>query len=245
MSMMGCFRELPPSVLARLQSDPVLVDDVVLAGIHAAGPGIPAAVQEQLAAAVAGMKAAVMASGDTLLAFLPPEQRDVVAKLPPEQKQAVFRALAEEVSRVKGWDQMATRGSRKPSVAQSELGSLLEIDKAWHGVHYLLTGSAQDAEGPLGQAILGGTEIGDDGGYGPARYLLPEEVKGVAIALENVADDQLRNRYDAAALSAANVYPGGWDDPDNLEWLLEAVGKLQSFYRGAAANGSAALLFIQ
>ena len=245
MSMMGCFRELPPSVLARLQADPALVDDVVLVGIQPAGPGVSASVQEQLAAAVEGMKAAVMQSGDALLAFLPPEQRDAVATLPAEQKQAVFRELAEEVSRVKGWDQMITRGSRKPSVAQSELGKLLEIDKAWHGLHYLLTGSARDTEGPLGQAILGGTEIGDDGGYGPARYLLPDEVKAVSIALEKVADAELRNRYDASALSAANVYPGGWDDPETLEWLLEAFGELQSFYRGAAARGSAALLFIQ
>lgn len=245
MSMMGCFRELPPSVLTRLQAEPALVDDVVLVGIQAAGPGIPAAVQKQLTAAVAGMKAAVMESGDALLAFLPAPHRDAVVRLPPEQKQAVFRELAEGLSRLKGWDQMVTRGSREPSVTRNELGTLLEVDKAWHGVHYLLNGSGQEAEGPLGQAILGGTEIGDDGGYGPARYLLPDEVKAVAVALDTVADDQLRSRYDVAALSAANVYPGGWDDPDNLEWLIEAFGKIRSFYRGAAARGSAALLFVQ
>ncbi len=43
----------------------------------------------------------------------------------------------------------------------------LDLDKMWHGAHWILTGTAWDAAGPLGQVILGGEEIGEDGGYGP------------------------------------------------------------------------------
>jgi hypothetical protein len=52
------------------------------------------------------------------------------------------------------------------------------------------------------------------------------------------------SRYDATALAAASVYPGGWEEPDNLEWLLEAFDDVRAFYRDAAARASAVLLFI-
>ncbi len=50
----------------------------------------------------------------------------------------------------------------------------LDLDKAWHGLHWLLTGTADDTDTPAGQAILGGTEIGEDKGYGPSRLLRPD-----------------------------------------------------------------------
>src|SRR5262245_58137806 len=47
----------------------------------------------------------------------------------------------------------------------------LDTDKAWHITHFLLTGEAWGGAEPLANAVLGGTEIGDeDVGYGPARY---------------------------------------------------------------------------
>ena len=49
-------------------------------------------------------------------------------------------------------------------------GHSVSLDKAWHGLHYLLCGALEPAPGPLGQAVFGGTEIGEDPGYGPARY---------------------------------------------------------------------------
>lgn len=53
----------------------------------------------------------------------------------------------------------------------------LDLDKSWHGIHYLLTGTAWGIGEGAGAAILGGDEIGEDGGYGPARLLDPETVR--------------------------------------------------------------------
>jgi len=53
-----------------------------------------------------------------------------------------------------------------------EAGKSLDIDKAWHSIHFLLTGAAWEADG----LIFGGTEIGEDGddwGYGPPRGFRP------------------------------------------------------------------------
>src|SRR5262245_46999099 len=48
------------------------------------------------------------------------------------------------------------------------------LGKAWHALHFILTGTPWDGDEPLCLAVLCGTPIGEvDVGYGPARYLTP------------------------------------------------------------------------
>src|SRR5262245_17894050 len=55
---------------------------------------------------------------------------------------------------------------------------VLDIGKAWHGIHFLLTGSTWHGDPPLSWVVMGGVPIGPDiFGYGPVRYLLPEQVE--------------------------------------------------------------------
>lgn len=71
-------------------------------------------------------------------------------------------------------------------------GSQLDIDKAWHLIHYLLTGEPCEGSEPLCNAVLGGAEIGEeDVGYGPARYLSSTEVNAVATALASISPEEL------------------------------------------------------
>ncbi|HLN65323.1 MAG TPA: DUF1877 family protein, partial [Symbiobacteriaceae bacterium] len=52
---------------------------------------------------------------------------------------------------------------------------LTDVDKAWHGIHFLLNGDPWEGEGPLYDAVLGGDAIGEtDGDYGPTRCLTPD-----------------------------------------------------------------------
>ncbi|QFZ92013.2 YfbM family protein [Synechococcus elongatus] len=122
----------------------------------------------------------------------------------------------------------------------------LEIDKAWHGIHYLLTGSAWEGEAPLADAVLGGTEIGDDFGYEPARYLTVEEVKVVAAALHEITPEQFRLRYSADQLSQNEIYPDIWNDSDGdpIEYLVAWYEDLRSYYIEAAANNNAMLKYL-
>ncbi|MGC4896096.1 YfbM family protein [Micromonospora sp. DT31] len=122
----------------------------------------------------------------------------------------------------------------------------VDLDKAWHGLHYLLTGSAHEIpEGP-GEAILGGDPIGPDLGMGPARLLEPKLVARVAAALDSMDETTLRARYDPAALGEAEVYPHVWEDGDVEfdDYLLPHYHELRTFYRNAAARGEAVLLTV-
>jgi hypothetical protein len=141
----------------------------------------------------------------------------------------------------------------------------IDLDKAWHGIHWLLTGSPdepqpaqrrrglfrrKDDAGPAGGAeelaVLGGEPIGEDNGYGPARLLRPEQVAAVAGALRPLTPEVLGHRVDLVAMEAAELYPGIWDEEDVYEeYLGPNYEMLRDFYLAAAGAGDAVLLAIQ
>ena len=127
-----------------------------------------------------------------------------------------------------------------------EVDGRLDLDKAWHGVHYLLTGTAWEAGDPLAAAVLGGREVGDDDGYGPPRLLEADLVRTVADALAAVDDADLRARFDPAEMQRLDIYPQVWDEDGILDdYLMPNVDELRRFYAGAAAAGAAVLLCMQ
>ncbi|MBO4141047.1 YfbM family protein [Micromonospora tulbaghiae] len=122
----------------------------------------------------------------------------------------------------------------------------LDLDKAWHGLHYLLNGTTYEVRGDAGPAIIGGDPIGPDLGMGPARLLMPDAVRAVAAGLDAVDETTLRARFDAAAMSEAEIYPHIWDDGDDEfdNYLLPNFTVLRDFYRAAAEHGDGVLLAI-
>lgn len=117
----------------------------------------------------------------------------------------------------------------------------LDIDKAWHGIHYLLTGSACEGDFPLGFIVQGGAVIGEvDVGYGPARGFSAKEVGAIAKALAGLDADAMRARFNPQAMMAAEVYPRIWDRPpaedDTLGYLTEYYKQLRDFIAGAAVG---------
>jgi hypothetical protein len=122
----------------------------------------------------------------------------------------------------------------------------LDLDKSWHGIHYLLTGTAWEIGDRAGAAILGGDAIGEDGGYGPARLVDVESVRMIAAALDALDVESLRGRFDPDAMVAADIYPNIWDaGADELDdYLVPHFAELRRFYRTAAAGGQAVLLAI-
>lgn len=122
----------------------------------------------------------------------------------------------------------------------------VEVDKAWHAIHFMLCGNADPGEDPQSQAILGGTEIGEDWGYGPPRYLLPHEVKEVASYLEPLTPELFAKRYDPTAMDTEGIYPEIWerDGADGLEYVLEYYQQFRQFYLDAKSRGDAAFLWL-
>jgi len=126
----------------------------------------------------------------------------------------------------------------------SDPAGALDIDKTWHVIHFLLTGEAWGGEAPLANAVLGGTELPEtDAGYGPFRYLLPEEVQAVSKALAGISPPALWARFDPQTAEAAEIY--GWEgDEKQCEYVSGNYQSLQMHFAQAATAGQAMLLHL-
>ncbi len=122
----------------------------------------------------------------------------------------------------------------------------LQIGKAWHGIHFLLNADPWEGTPPLFNIILGGTEIGEELGYGAVRYLNPEQVKEAVSALNAVQETDFRSRYDATAFEAAHIYPSGWveNSQSTEDWLWEAFVSVRAFFADADFFGDVTLLYL-
>lgn len=91
----------------------------------------------------------------------------------------------------------------------------VDMDKAWHCLHFLLTGTAWEGTPPLDFIAKGGTPVGDeDVGYGPARVFRAAEVAAIAAAIAAIGPKELADRFDLQALDALEIYPGRWQEVD-------------------------------
>ena len=125
----------------------------------------------------------------------------------------------------------------------------IDIDKSWHAIHFTLTGSAWEGEPPLANLVLGGVEVGDDVGYGPARYLTADQVKEVVEAIKVIGAQEFAHRFNRQKLLANDIYPDIWDDSEEtdeeqLDYLLTWYQQLATYYATAARKGNAMLKFL-
>lgn len=125
----------------------------------------------------------------------------------------------------------------------------IDLEKAWHGIHFLLTGSQWEGKEPLCYLVAGGKTIGDiDVGYGPARALTSKQVASFNIALSGISSDNLRQRYDPQALKKAEIYPEIWDnDPaedDALGYLVEMFEDLKAFVEKTSEQKKGMVVYI-
>jgi hypothetical protein len=125
----------------------------------------------------------------------------------------------------------------------------LDIEKTWHGLHYLFAGDAWGGDPPLNFLVSGGREIGDiDVGYGPARGFTSAEVAEIAAALDPITPDDLRSRFDPQGMMAAQIYPEIWDrDPaadDTIGYLVEYFEMLKPFVGATRDDGRGLVVYL-
>jgi hypothetical protein len=123
---------------------------------------------------------------------------------------------------------------------------LIDLDKSWHGIHYLLTGAAGPTSELLGCVIMGGMEIGEDLGMGPPRYLEASDVRKIASALTNMSDEILRARFDPQKMDVLDIYPTIWarDGEEGFDYLRDFFCDLVRGYVEAADRGDAMLIMM-
>lgn len=145
------------------------------------------------------------------------------------------------------------RGAAAPEPAPLDLGPNEgvhgDLDKAWHGLHYLFTQTAFEGSPPLNFLLAGGREIGTvDVGYGPARVFSAAETGTIHAALSAQSDEALAGRFAPSAMMKADIYPAIWNRPpeqdDTLGYLMENLETLRAIVAKAAADGTGLVIFL-
>jgi hypothetical protein len=249
MSMMGRFVQVSPDRLKEILDDPSGVEELFIS--------------EQAAKAMPKLMGALKG----LQGRAPRMLAASIAAMPPELRERLAHSLKnlgmdpDELARGEGGDDLAklmsermqALGMRLPSQPSSSgggaqvsgKGASISLDKAWHGVHYLLCGKAEPGSDLASHAVMGGTEIGEDLGYGPARYFDPDKVAAIARELSRLnLKAEMIARWDPDQMAALGIYPAGFQ-PDDDRWLMNAFRQLRQFYRDASAANLAVVTCIE
>jgi len=241
MSMMGRFVQVSPDRLKEIIDDPSEVEEL-FAGDQAAQamPNLMGTITAKLQGRTPQMLAASMAA-------MPPEVRERLAQslknlgIDPDAlargdgADALAKLMAQRLEelRLRLPGQPPASGGSAQAVGKR---ASLSIDKAWHGVHYLLCGKVEPGSDLASQAVMGGTEVGEDLGYGPARYFEADEVANIARELSRPnLEAEMTARWNPAQMATLGIYPGQFL-ADDQQWLMDAFQKLRQFYVDASAG---------
>ncbi|MGF1500176.1 MAG: YfbM family protein [Paracoccaceae bacterium] len=137
------------------------------------------------------------------------------------------------------------RRDHPPTAAGEATPREIDLDKSWHAIHWLLTGTADEASMPAG-ALLGGREVGEDQGYGPARIVSAAETAAYAKQLAVADRATLEARWDFEGLRRAEIYPEMWArrDPEHIAYVLDYADDLRGFVAARAAAGEGMVLLL-
>ena len=120
---------------------------------------------------------------------------------------------------------------------------LLDIDKMWDVLHFVLTGVSTDHridDNPLSQAVLGVTPIEDLSEY--MAYTEHSKIADIVTALEQFDIEQALESFDMKACKEAELYPNIWDYDEEEEEIIDEIlhdfEQMKRFYKQVLeANG--------
>jgi hypothetical protein len=124
-------------------------------------------------------------------------------------------------------------------------GREVDIEKGWHGLHFLLTGTADEGDEPSCFMVKGGEDL-DDEGFG--RALKPAQVRSFSEFLSGFTPETLATRYDQKRMTELRIYPfDEWPDADEeednpVEWLVMCFDEVQRLVKLAADSGDGLII---
>ena len=128
-------------------------------------------------------------------------------------------------------------------------GTRCDLEKSWHGIHYLLNGSAWEGVPPLDFLVEGGRQVGRiDPEHGPVRAFRANEARAIYESMSSLSPYELRKRFNARDMAAKEIYPDIWTrsalEEDSLRYLMDNLDKLRAFLRQTVEAQLGILVFL-
>jgi hypothetical protein len=109
----------------------------------------------------------------------------------------------------------------------------LEIEKTWHALHYLISGSVKGGDEPA-RLILNGMQIPQTSDHVVSHR--GTDVAAFAHVVTSLASKALEERFNPAKMNELKIYPGEWGCGD-LEYAIQFWPALKEFFARNAALG--------
>lgn len=190
-----------------------------------------------------------------ILVILPASDDTIQSLIRNPTKITDFIEVGEPSPRLSTWDRLRRLFGWKPEGASPREGRELDdaarecfdLDKSWHAIHFLLSGTAWEGTMPEGFLLCSGAVIGDiDVGYGPARAYTAAETASIHACLAALPPDQLRMRFDAKVLAREEIYPDIWDreDEEDVDYVLHYYKSLREFVAHTTDRGEGMVIYL-
>src|ERR1700730_16364848 len=122
----------------------------------------------------------------------------------------------------------------------------LVLNKAWHAIHFVLTGSRLGGDEPLNFLVSEGTPVGEvDVGFGPARVLTSQQVRQIATAMVPIEPEEVARRIDLGKFDQEVIYPGNWQrNGIGVDYVLTNYRDMRELFVRVAERGEGLVLYI-
>lgn len=118
----------------------------------------------------------------------------------------------------------------------NDLEILLDLDKMWDALHFVLTGvSASEPikDNRFSEAVLGISPIEEVEEY--VAYTEKSRIKEIVLALDNFDIEKAMESFSMEECKKANIYPNIWDYEEESEEieeeLMDCFQNMKDFYR--------------
>ena len=136
-----------------------------------------------------------------------------------------------------------------PTLMRGNGANGCNIHKAWHAIHWVLTGRPDGGREPNCFLLQGGAMLGrPTRDYDPPRVLSPEQVTAFDGVLQPISRlSVMRARFDHQAMAQAEIYSineGEENEAEDLEFTAEFFKLLRRFIHEAATKGDGIIITI-
>ena len=133
--------------------------------------------------------------------------------------------------------------------SSADVSDQVALDRAWHAIHFVLTGSRLGGDAPLNFLVDEGTPVGGvDVGYGPARVLTSQQVRRIADALAKIEPTEVARRVDVKRFDQEAIYPGNWqrngDGVAGVDYVVSNYRQMRELIVRTADEGRGLILYI-
>jgi len=124
---------------------------------------------------------------------------------------------------------------------------ILDIDKSWQAIQYLLGGDICEIEGPLGYVVpmLVENTIDCDSEFG-VFYITTEQIKEAYDALFPLTKEDLLEKYNFSEMLEDEVYPivEDEDEKEFFDYIYSYLLEIKEFYKKTIEKELAILFYI-